>query len=288
MNKGYICLVQNNKDTDYLRLAYILALSIKTTQSKINNISIVTDCKVPDHYKSVFDKVIKLKNDRAKDSDWKLHNIVDLYDYTPYDETVVLDSDMLFLNDISHWWDKLCERDLWFTSQVKNYHGQLITQDNPYRKEFVSNNLPNIYMAFFYFKKSQQAQQLFEQAQFVCENWDICVDKFLFRTRPKIFSTDVAFSLAIKMLGLEQQAINPFCSFPYFTHMKTLNQNWILNNYEISEDWSTYTPISFDMFDNKLNVKIGTTRQTDLLHYHTKDFVDDQQLSILEGLYNER
>ena len=42
MSKGYIAIAQNNKDCDYLNLAYAMALSIKATQ-KINNICICVD-----------------------------------------------------------------------------------------------------------------------------------------------------------------------------------------------------------------------------------------------------
>ena len=34
MSKGYIVIAQNSEDTNYLRMAYALALSLKITQSK--------------------------------------------------------------------------------------------------------------------------------------------------------------------------------------------------------------------------------------------------------------
>ena len=33
---------------------------------------------------------------------------------TPYEETVVLDTDMIFPDDISHWWKYFAEKDIGF------------------------------------------------------------------------------------------------------------------------------------------------------------------------------
>ena len=45
MSKGYLVLAQNSKDNDYARLAYALALSIQNSQSKVKNITLITDVK---------------------------------------------------------------------------------------------------------------------------------------------------------------------------------------------------------------------------------------------------
>ena len=285
MNRGYICLVQNNSTTDYLRLAYALSLSIRNTQSEVKHLSIVTDEKdIPPKYKEVFDNIIEIKNDRAVGSDWKLHNIVDLYEYTPYNETVMLDSDMLFLDDVSHWWNKLQERDLWFTTNIRTYMNEPSPPNTMYREEFLKNNLPSVYNAFFYFKKSEEAENLFNETKLICENWDYFVSRYLYKRKPKHFSTDVAFGLAVKILGLKEKATLTELCFPYFTHMKTANQRWDLSTFEFNEDWTKYPPMSFDRFNNTLGIKIGNVRQFGILHYHVKTFLTDEMLEILEGL----
>lgn len=284
-SRGYICVAQNNAESkiDYVRMAYGLALSLKKTQSEIKNLSIVTDAKnIPEKYQKAFDHIIPIVNDRTENEDWKLHNIVDLYDYTPYDETVMLDSDMLFLSDISHWWDKLSEKDIWFTTNTKTYKGTKAPTDTIYRQEFIKNKLPSVYNAFFYFKKSDTAENLFNMMKLICTNWDEFCDKYLSILKPKVFSTDVAFGLAVKLLGLVEQSILPELSFPYFTHMKTHNQGWKLDGLNAVEDWTTYANVSFDDFNGSLGIKIGTVRQFGPLHYHVKNFLTDDMLRILE------
>ena len=284
MTRGYICTVQNNKDTDYLKLAYALALSIKNTQTGVNNLSIVTDIDdMPDYYIEAFDQIIKIKNDRAKDADWKLHNIVDLYDYTPYDETVMLDSDMLFLTDVSHWWDYLSLRNIWFTTHIRSFKNEVVTIDTIYRDEFVKNNLPSVYNAYFYFKKCDESKKLFDTMKDVCENWDSYVIKYLIKKKPKVFSTDVAFGLSLKHIGLGKTSIFPEISFPYFTHMKLQNQGWTLPSKHLEGEWTKCVDVSFDEFNDSLGIKIGTLRQTGILHYHIKDFLTDDMIELLEN-----
>ena len=93
---------------DYVKMAYALAMSIKLTQKEVNNITLITDIPeaVPEHYRNMFDQVLPIKwYDDAFESEWKIENRWKLYHLSPYDETVVLDADMLFLSDVSQWWN---------------------------------------------------------------------------------------------------------------------------------------------------------------------------------------
>ena len=91
-------------------MAYVLALSIKLTQPNINSVALVTDVveKVPEHYSQVFDHIISIPwFDDALESEWKIENRWKMYHVTPYEQTVLLDADMLFLSNIEHWWHYL-------------------------------------------------------------------------------------------------------------------------------------------------------------------------------------
>src|SRR5690606_10762883 len=117
MSKGYLALAQNTKKDDYVRMAYALALSIKNSQSKVDKFCLATDMDpkdIPAKYKQVFDDIVPIPwIDHAADSKWKIENKWKYYYMTPYDETVVLDTDMLFPADISAWWDNLSDKDIW-------------------------------------------------------------------------------------------------------------------------------------------------------------------------------
>ena len=130
MSKGYLILAQNTDTTDFLKLAYVNALSIKLSQSTIASVSLVTDIvdAVPEHYHKVFDNVISIPwFDDALNSSWKIENRWKLYHVSPYDETVILDSDMLFLTDISHWWKYMSTHDICITNKTWQICEKFIT-----------------------------------------------------------------------------------------------------------------------------------------------------------------
>ena len=106
-----------------------------------------------EQYVSAFDKIIKIPfEDHALNSDWKVQNRWKAYHATPYEQTILLDADMLILSDLNYVWKKLQDKNLYFTSQVKNFRGDILT-DRVYRKTFIENELPNLYSGFCYFKK---------------------------------------------------------------------------------------------------------------------------------------
>jgi hypothetical protein len=154
-DRGFLVFAQNG-NTDYLRLAYGLALSLVATQTDVPylSVAITPGMDVPDHYREVFDEVIDIPwIDAAAQSEWKLENEWKAYHVTPYRETIKLDADMLFTADIAHWWKLLSTRDFWACTSVETYRGEIATSDY-YRKTFTSNSLPNVYTAFMYFRES--------------------------------------------------------------------------------------------------------------------------------------
>ena len=54
---------------------------------------------------------------------------------TSYEETVVLDTDMIFPDDISHWWKYFAEKDIGFLTDIRDYRNNII-KENYYRKTF--------------------------------------------------------------------------------------------------------------------------------------------------------
>lgn len=111
MSRGYIVIAQNTDEHDYLRMAYALALSIKTTQRE-NAICLCVDKKTSDRLEQkccdVFDYIVDIPwNDDALNSTWKIENKWKYINMSPFDETIILDTDQLFTKSIDHWWDML-------------------------------------------------------------------------------------------------------------------------------------------------------------------------------------
>lgn len=258
MTQGYLIMAQGG---EYLEMATALAKSIKDTQT-INSVAVITDQTKVD--KKAFDKVIKLKKDISGDAEWKIHNRCQFYDLTPFDETVILDADMLFLEDVSQWWDKFSVYDFLLTSKVKTYRGEEV-KSNPYRKTFIENDLPNVYSAFAYFKKSQLAQEIFDLVTKIITNWDEYTQRFAPEHRQEIPSLDLAMALAVEILGVEDKVTSKF-DYPTFTHMKSGCQGWK----DFSEDWTVHLGI----YKSKQFLRLGNHIQSGILHYVKKDFLE--------------
>jgi hypothetical protein len=278
--RGYLILAQNSKKEDYVKMAYALALSIKNSQSTVNNVCLATDRPILDEkIKSAFDDVVDIPwTDNAADSKWKIENKWKYFHMTPYDETVVLDADMLFPSDISHWWDVLGQKDIWFTDKPRTFKGDVITSTK-YRNTFVANELPNVYTAFMYFRKSRMSAEVFKMTEFIFQNWEKFYYDYLDETRPKTLSGDVAYALAVKILGVEDEVISKSELLPSFVHMKGHLQN--INERFITEKWCDHIPT---YFKEDGTFKVGNYEQTLPFHYHVKDWLTQDKIDILEKL----
>ncbi len=258
MTRGYLVMAQGST---YAKQAESLAESIKQSQSQIASISVITDQLLS---KDLFDNIISIENDLAVNSLWKIENRVQFYDLTPYDETVILDADMLFLSDVSHWWRLLEKYELLLTNKVKTYRGDWVTENNPYRSTFIQNELPNVYSAFTYFKKTDLTKEFFQLVKEIISNWDNWIYLFAPKKMQKFPSIDLAMSIAVSILGIEE-TVTSSESFPTFTHMKARIQDINVN----SEHWNNYLGI----FKTENGIKIGPYLQSGILHYVKKDFV---------------
>jgi hypothetical protein len=272
MSKGFCLLAQNNSKTNYIRQAYALALSLHK-YNKDQKISLITNDTVPTEWQSVFDQIIPIPwTDSAEDSDWKIQNRWKVYHASPYDETIVLEADMLILSNITHWWNELAKRELFFVSNVRTYRDELVTS-NYYRKTFVANNLPNLYSALHYFKKGDTAKQFYDLLEVVVNNWALFYTKYATEEYQNWCSIDVCAAVASKILGNETEITDPN-SYITFTHMKPRVQGW----YSVPERW---TKVLGRYYRDDGTLLLGNYLQTKVLHYVEDEFLTDE---IIENL----
>jgi hypothetical protein len=276
MTRGIVVLAQNNETDNYVEQACALAMSLKVYNN--TNISIVTNDVIPNEYQSLFDNIIPIPfNDAAEHSEWKIENRWKLYHASPYDETIVMDTDMLVLQNIDIWWEFLSNYEMFFTSKVLNYRGE-IANTNYYRKTFIDNHLPNLFTGLHYFKKCKFAQEFYHWLELVVNNWETFYEQHLISSsRPKHLSIDVSAAIVTKILDCESNITNKISKFPSFTHMKPYCQGW--NNVQSSWQDKMGVYISKDG-----SLKIGNYAQSGILHYTEKNFL--QQSPAIERLRN--
>ncbi|MFF4710734.1 hypothetical protein ACFY2V_04925 [Streptomyces eurythermus] len=277
--RGYLTHAFNHTGSDYLRMAYCLALSLRLTQSAVTALSVIVpeSQHLPPHYRDVFDHVIAIPDVRPEfvDTSWRVDNYVRMYDLTPYAETVTVDADTLFFDDVSPWWDVMAAADIVGGTAV-TYRGEPVV-GNPLRKELYRIGLPDLHNGFFYFRQGPVAERLFATMSGYLADWaGTCARHF---GRPDVpFSSDSALLLALRDNGLEDIAGGPRPGTPHFVHMKACVQGRP-GVPETAREWRPYVSHAFD---DRLRLRIDGIRIGAPFHYHVRDFVTDELLVAYE------
>jgi hypothetical protein len=273
MKQGHLIFAQNS-DVDYIRQAYTLALTIKK-YNKINDVCLVTNDNVPENYKSAFDSIVNIPfGDRSKKSVWKIENRWQLIYASPFDETLVYDSDMLLLESNDNWWKFLEDKDLYFTSQVKDYRGNVIDNDS-LRKSFTANSLPNIYFGLHYFKKNAKSFEFYKWLECITKNYEEFYKKYTPKNKQNFCSMDVSSAIAIKLLG--DYSLFSNCSPLSFVHMKKELQGWK----QIPLEWHKILLINYT---DAGKLYLSNNLQKGVFHYTEDNFLTDDIIRTIENL----
>tara|TARA_R110000851_G_scaffold21718_2_gene64922 strand:- start:549 stop:1364 length:816 start_codon:yes stop_codon:yes gene_type:complete len=268
MSNGICLVAQNNSKTDYIRQAYALALSV-LAKSPRTNISLITNDKVPNSYKSVFDKIIPIPwGDLALGSDWKIDNRWKVYHITPYENTLVFDVDMLVLDDISTTWDS--SSSLLFTKNVTTYRNKLVTS-RYYRKTFDKNNLPDVYSGMYQFTKCDETANFFKLLDIIMQNWKVVYEKYTPNDLQKWCSVDVSIAIALKILDTQGYCLDH--SPMTFTHMKSHVQDLI----NPPSKWTDVLTVDYGN-----SIYINGYKQSGVLHYVEDEFLTEDMLAWLK------
>jgi len=211
MSRGVLLVANNNKSIDYILQACFLASTIKK-HLKLP-VTLVTDTPekvktVYSIYESLFDAVIehipateytiKTYSDGLftdKQLEFKNSSRSSVFDLTPYDETIVLDTDMLlftddFLKCFEQKHDLLMYKhafDLASTNSSKDF-------------KFISDNSVDFYWATcVFFRKTKENKIFFDLIKHIQENWNHY--RLLYQISSGVFRNDFAFSIAIHIMN---------------------------------------------------------------------------------------
>ena len=209
MTTGAVIFAQNNASIDYIKLAVFAASKIR---EHLNiPVSIATDSKdyllksFPDHK---FDQIIELgytdesssKNfyDGAlssKSLTWKNHNRTNIFNLTPYDRTLVIDSDYIINSSVLK------------SALDNNYEFQIYKNSfdlafERYNEEFQRINQYSItffWATVFIFEKTKVMELFFNLISNIKENWQYY--RLLYNISSNLYRNDFAFSIAIHIMG---------------------------------------------------------------------------------------
>ena len=208
---GAVIFAQNNSSIDYVKLAIFAATRIKTFLNI--PVSIITDSsewmlKSYPKESTVFDQIIKIENVSAynqkrfndgtlssKFLEWKNLARNSVYDLTPYDRTLVIDSDYI-INSTT------------LASPLNSDHTFQIYKDcfslSSWRgtAEFTRINqysIPFYWATTFIFEKTLEVKSFFNIIDYIKSNWQYF--RTLYSIEVPTFRNDFAFSIAIHLMN---------------------------------------------------------------------------------------
>lgn len=232
---------------DYVKCATALEKSIKKVMPKAN-VTIITTDKLP-------------YGDQAPDTNWKLQNDWQVYEASPYDETIKLEADMIIPRNIEHWFDVMSIQDVVVCTKIRDFKGEL-SDCRVYRRLIDDNNLPDVYNSITYFKKSDGAKFFFSLVREIFENWEEY--KSMLKCNPEEkCTTDWAYSIACHIIGIEKTTL------PNFNELSMIHMKQWVNGLP-TENWTD--TLVYEILPNQL--RVNTYPQMYPFHYHIKNFSD--------------
>jgi hypothetical protein len=205
MTHGALIFAQNNAVIDYIKMAEFAASRIEKYLDV--PVSLVTD--TPDAVTSdVFDKIITIEptvahsqktyNDgiaQHQKVDWKNFARSGTYNLTPYDKTLVIDSDYIINSSVLK---PAFERE--FDLQIYRNSMPLATWRNTLEFTRLSQySIPFYWATTFIFEKNSTTEAFFNLIEYIKINWTYY--RQLYNVASTIFRNDHAFSIAIHLMN---------------------------------------------------------------------------------------
>jgi len=221
MNRGVLIIAHNSRSVDYARTAIISGgLAKKHLQVPV---SLVTDASTVYWMKesgvysdatAVFEHIIEV--DRPELTNYRILHDGELsdnvpfinstrssaYDLTPYDKTLLIDSDFLIMSSrLNSYWEM--DNGVLVADAMNDIEGSRIGVLD----KWVSETGVHLYWATtVMFTKNEESKIFFQLVEFIKENYNYYAD--LYRFNPNQYRNDISFSLALHILnGFEKNTI---------------------------------------------------------------------------------
>jgi len=214
---GAVIFAQNNSSIDYVKLAIFAANRVKT----ILNIpvSVITDCadwmlSAYPKESTVFDQIIEIEyasttnqkrfNDGTLSSkflEWKNLDRNSVYDLTPYDRTLVIDSDYVINSTLLL---GALESDHNFQI-YKDSRSLSSWRDNTEFERINQYSIPFYWATTFIFEKTPEVKSFFDVISYIKSNWQYF--RTLYSIEVATFRNDFAFSIAIHLMNAKTSGI---------------------------------------------------------------------------------
>jgi len=165
-NRGFITIAVG---AYYRYLAKYLAISYRLNSNNYYPLAVVTD-EGTEELEKYYDSVIVTEDEINDGYLYKLN----LYKYSPFDETIFIDADSFVIRDISYYWELFQDSNFGvFGINSTNYKGAK-NFFNPEKvlAEFDVTTIPKFNGGIYYFKKNEKAKKVFDDALALTDRYD--------------------------------------------------------------------------------------------------------------------
>lgn len=232
MNRGVVFFAHNNGTTDY----YAMAMQSARRVSKFLDlpVTVITDEESQAGRTGEFDKTIMVtpnaSNTRKKIT-WINKGRYEIFDLSPYDETLLLDTDFMINSS------RLLDVFLLPSDFVCHQSTFWITREQPEERlsAFWELGVQSLWATVVRFRKTPRAQQIFQMMQMVQENYEHYSNIYGFL--PGSFRNDFALTVAHKTVNGHLQPQEDFIPW---------NLIHVDNNVQVQRDDDTGYTMTFD------------------------------------------
>jgi hypothetical protein len=253
MTRGILIIAHNSRQVDYAKTAIIAAGFARKNLGL--PVSLITDQSTLDWMKEsgtfqkaseVFDNIIEtvrpqITNYRNLHDGLKADTVPFInstrssaYDLTPYDQTLLIDSDFLIMTDnLNHYWDT--EHSILVSESLNDLVGNRVGVLDRWTSE---TGVQLFWATTVMFTKNSTAETFFNLVKYVKENYNYYSD--LFRFDPRQYRNDISFSVALHIMGGFEKLIK---SLP---PILTANSKDILESVGLDSSFKILTNIGED------------------------------------------
>ena len=211
MSKGIIIFAQNNEYVNYAETACACAGLARKNLSLFDEICLITNTETLEQNETLineyFDRIIvtnsfqpdnrrlfKDTTDKTEYASFKNMSRSEVYELSPYDETLVIDGDYFIMNDVlDQVWNS--ENDLMINCHYRDVSGR-----HKEHIEYIDNfSIPMYWATVVYFKKSDYAENLFTLISHIKHNYKYYY--YLYNCSGSLYRNDFAFSMALHILN---------------------------------------------------------------------------------------
>lgn len=214
MKKGIVIIAHNNREVDYAKMSLVAGkLAKKNLRFPVSlitddsTIAWMKESSIMESAESIFENIISVPKpetdnrrilfDGTESSmvPFVNSNRYSVWDHTPYDRTLMIDSDFFIMSDtLNHFWD--VDQDVLLGESFNDIQGD--------RKgvldTWTSETGVHLYWATtVMFTKNEKSKTFFKLVEFIKDNYKYYAD--LFRFDPRQYRNDISFSIAQHILN---------------------------------------------------------------------------------------